>query len=773
MNLYCCYFDHRYASRGLAMIRSLKRWDASAVVWVLCLSEECHRVLSRVGEPAVNLLRLEELEQTYPALREARSNRNLIEYYFTCTPSLVRFVMAQSDEQDIVTYVDSDLYFFSDPQPLFAELGPHSVSIIPHRFPPNLQHLERFGLYNVGWMSFRNDPRGHAVAVWWQDRCNEWCYDVLEGDRFADQKYLDRIATDFEGVVVLAHRGANLAPWNLAGHSLSYRNGAIAVDREWPLIFYHFHGLRRVGKWIYIPGHFRYHAPFSRLVRVRLYRPYIEHLEQINEEMSQFFVAPTATLARYVSGEVGPGERIISSLKKPVKDALSIVSGEFLIVSARKRYVPTFTTDVSRAQMGNRTIENALSAPRPLRILLVHNYYGSSAPSGENNAVDAEAAMLRRAGHEVHTFTRQSDEIRDDGWRGLFHGGVTVTWNAVELVRFRRRLRAIQPDIVHVHNTFPLISPAIFWVMRNVAASVMTLHNYRIFCASALLLRDGAVCTRCLDESSVRPALRYGCYRQSRLATLPLAQSIAVHKAIGTWRSRVDAFVAVTEFQRDTMIAAGLPADRLHVKPNFFSGSPVVMDWQTRRDVALYVGRLTPEKGVEYLVRGWLEMGPTAPPLRIIGEGPLRASLEALAKSRGATNVEFLGTLAPQDVVGEISLAKLLIVPSIWFEGFPLVLLEAFAVGTPIAVSNLGSLPTIVKDGTNGLVFEARSPQAIAELVGRIWGNEALLAKLSAGARASYESRYTEDMNHRQLMEIYSLAMAQRNLKMRPATGFA
>jgi glycosyltransferase involved in cell wall biosynthesis len=772
MNSYCCYFDHRYLSRGLAMIRSLKAWDASAIVWVLCLSNECHEALSKVGESAVNLLRLADLEETYPALREARSNRSLIEYYFTCTPSLVRFVLRESRDEDVVTYVDSDLYFFSNPAPLFAELGPGSISIIPHRFPPNLQHLEKFGLYNVGWMSFRNDPRGRAVAIWWQDRCNEWCYDVLDGDRFADQKYLDRIATDFEGVIVLTHRGANLAPWNLARHSLSIRDGQIVVDQKWQLIFFHFHGLRRVGNWIYIPGHFRYKAPFGHLVRARLYRPYIRHLEQVNKETSAFFLAPSVTLARYVSGETNFAQRLIASMKKPVKDALAMLGGEFLLVYARTTHRPAFASDTGRADLDGQAIPDSQSARR-LRILVVHNYYGSAAPSGENSAVDAEIAMLRRAGHEVLTFTRQSDEIRDDGWRGLFHGGLTVTWNAVELLRFRKRLRELRPDIVHVHNTFPLISPAVFWVMRSVAASVMTLHNYRIYCASALLLRDGSVCTRCLDESSVRSALRYGCYRQSRIATLPLAQSIAVHRALGTWRSRVDAFIAVTEFQRDTMVAAGLPSSRMHVKPNFFSGSPAVVDWQDRRDVVLYVGRLTPEKGVEYVIRAWLEMGASAPPLRVVGEGPLREALERLAQSRGAAKIEFLGGIAPEFVVRELSVAKLLLVPSIWFEGFPLVLQEAFAVGTPSAVSNLGSLPTIVQDGSNGLVFEPRSPKAIVELIGRVWGDEALLAKLSAGARASFEAHYTEDKNHRELMQIYSLAMLERKRSMKTAMRFA
>jgi glycosyltransferase involved in cell wall biosynthesis len=163
------------------------------------------------------------------------------------------------------------------------------------------------------------------------------------------------------------------------------------------------------------------------------------------------------------------------------------------------------------------------------------------------------------------------------------------------------------------------------------------------------------------------------------------------------------------------------------------------------------------------MIRGWSEIGPSAPRLRIIGDGPLRSSLEELAKSRGATNVEFLGAISPEIAAKEVSKAKLLVVPSIWFEGFPMVLQDAFAAGTPCAVSNIGSLPTIVRDGENGLVFEARSPEAIGKMLTRIWGNEALLMRLSAGARTSYESNYTEEINHRRLMAIYSTAIARRN----------
>jgi glycosyltransferase involved in cell wall biosynthesis len=759
---YCCYFDHRYLARGLTMIRSLRAQDPSAVVWVLCLSEECFGALQAMAEPGTRLLRIADLEAAYPALAAARSNRSLIEYYFTCTPSLVCFVLEGAGAGSIVTYVDSDLYFFSDPAPLIADLGENSVSIIPHRFPPRLKYLEKYGLYNVGWMSFRSDARGRAVARWWQDRCNEWCYDVFDGDRFADQKYLDRIATDFEGVAILAHPGANLAPWNVGGHALSLDGDRLVVDRRWPLIFFHFHGLRKLGKRIYIPGHFRYRAPFGRLMRTRIYRPYAQQLHATAAETVPYMAAATAPLARYMSGRINAVERLLSRLRQPAKDLMALVRGEFVIVSRGRRSEPG--RDVAPVA------RSAALGPQGLRIVVVHNYYGSASPSGENIVVNAEIKMLREFGHDVHLFERRSDEIRDFGIHGLVHGGLTYPWNPIEVNRLKRLLRDLRPDVVHVHNTFPLISPGIFWAIREYAASVLTVHNYRMFCASALLLRNGEACTRCLDERSVMPALRYGCYRESRIATLPVAYSIALHNALGTWRTQVDALIAVTEFQRDKLVAAGLPLDRVHVKPNFFPGSPPMLPWESRR-AALYVGRLSPEKGIEYLLRAWLEMGAAAPPLRIIGDGPLRISLERLVKSRGASNIQFFGSVAPEVAVDEVSRARLLFVPSICYEGFPVVLQEAFAAGTPPAVSKIGPLPLIVRHGVNGLVFEGRDSGAIAELVRRTWGDEGLLRRLSAGARDSFQANYTEEINHRRLREIYAAASARRQEVMGRARG--
>ena len=238
-----------------------------------------------------------------------------------------------------------------------------------------------------------------------------------------------------------------------------------------------------------------------------------------------------------------------------------------------------------------------------MKILLVHNYYGSAAPSGENQVFEAERALLRQRGHRVREFVRHSDEIRGQGVWGAVKGACAVPWNPCSVVAIRRAVDAFQPDIVHVHNTFPLISPGIFPAIGHRAARVLTLHNYRLFCPAAIPLRDGRVCTDCLAARSSWPALRHGCYRHSRLATLPLAFSVALHRTLNTWTQQVDAFIALSDFQRQLMTQSGLPAARVYVKPNFYPGHPQPVPWPDRQDYAVFAGRLTAEKGVETLIR--------------------------------------------------------------------------------------------------------------------------------------------------------------------------
>lgn len=390
-----------------------------------------------------------------------------------------------------------------------------------------------------------------------------------------------------------------------------------------------------------------------------------------------------------------------------------------------------------------------------MRILLVHNFYGSGAPSGENQVFIDEKGMLEKQGHEVQTFTRQSDEIRSQGVWGALKGACSTPWNPWMAHDIRSKVDAFKPDVVHVHNSFPLISPALFHVIGNQAKRVLTLHNYRLFCPAAIPMREGQVCTECLDQESAWPSVRHGCYRGSRLATLPLAVSVALHRRLGTWTQQVDAFIALSEFQKGRMAAAGLPGDKIHVKPNFYPGNPVVMPWLERDHAVVFVGRLSQEKGVETLVRAWRAWGESAPELRVVGEGPLREKLQSMAVG---LPIRFLGQLAVAGAQKEIASSRLLVLPSEWFEGFPMVLREAFAFGTPAAVSDLGPLPSLVRDGENGTVFPAADAAKLLAIVRAAWSDHAKLEQQGRVARCDFERLYTEDANYRLLMKVYGCA---------------
>jgi glycosyltransferase involved in cell wall biosynthesis len=398
-----------------------------------------------------------------------------------------------------------------------------------------------------------------------------------------------------------------------------------------------------------------------------------------------------------------------------------------------------------------------------MKILLVHNFYGSASPSGENQVFETDKVLLLQHGHDVDEFTRYSDEIRSTGVFGVLKGAFATPYNPFMVQAIKKKVELFKPDVVHVHNTFPLISPAIFRGIGHQAARVLTLHNYRLFCPAAIPMRNGTVCTDCLDRRSVWPSIRHGCYRNSRLASLPLAANVALHRALGTWQNEVDAFIALTDFQRTTMVAAGLPEGRVHVKPNYFPGNPPVVPWAERGEYAVFAGRLSDEKGVRTLVNAWLAWGADAPELRIVGDGPLRTELERAA---AVSNIRFLGQLSSEESIRQIGNALLLLLPSECFEGFPMVIREAFAFGTPAAVSNLGPLPSIVNSGVNGVVFEPAVPQSLLATVRRAWQTPGMLEQLGKGARESFEKLYNEDANYACLIEIYEAAI-QRNAELR------
>lgn len=393
-----------------------------------------------------------------------------------------------------------------------------------------------------------------------------------------------------------------------------------------------------------------------------------------------------------------------------------------------------------------------------MRIFISHNFYGSSAPSGENAVFDAEKALLESRGHKVATFTRHSDEIRAQGALGALKGAFSTPWNPFSARAILGAVDSFKPDVVHVHNTFPLLSPAIFHAIGQGAATVLTLHNYRLVCPAAIPMRDGNVCTSCIDKQSVLPALQYGCYRNSRVATVPLAMNVALHRAIGTWKHKVDAFIALSEFQKSLMARGGLPLAKIHVKPNFYPGNPAVVPWAERQPYVVFVGRLSEEKGVHTLLQAWRAWGADAPELRLVGDGPLRAALELQA---AGLPVRFLGQVPFAEAQAQVANASLLVLSSECFEGFPMVVREAFAFGTPVAVSDIGPLPSIVQHGSNGVVFPPANPAGLLAVLQAAWRDQPALERMGRAARESFETLYNEDANYQMLMQIYQQAIEQ------------
>jgi glycosyltransferase involved in cell wall biosynthesis len=401
---------------------------------------------------------------------------------------------------------------------------------------------------------------------------------------------------------------------------------------------------------------------------------------------------------------------------------------------------------------------------RKTKIILAHNYYGSSAPSGENAVFEAEAALLQQHGHTVMELTRRSDEIRDQGLWGSLRGALSTPWNPFSKLAAENLIRRGAAEVFHVHNSFPLLSPAVFYAARKSGtATVLTLHNFRTFCAAGIPMRDERPCTDCLDSGSVRPALRHRCYRESLAATFPMAAMIWLHRWLGTWHSQVDAFIALTTFQKDILCSAGLPRERVFVKPHFFPNPPEVMPWSEREDKVIFIGRLRIEKGCHILLEAWRRWGAEAPRLEMIGEGPERPKLEETVARVGlGEKVVFRGQLPFEEVQVRLRTARLLVLPSLCFEGFPMVIREAYSLGVPVAASRLGSMPCLIEDGNTGIMFEAGDANDLLDKVKNAWKLTQRLAAWGEAARREFDGKFTAAANYKLLMQIYEDAVAYR-----------
>ncbi len=337
---FCTYFDSNYLVKGLALYRSLVRYAMPFRLWVLCFDDLTYEMLQQLSLPQVHPILLGDFENGDEQLLQAKGNRSPIEYYFTCTPSLILYILRKHPEVDVITYLDADLLFFADPAPLYDELSNSSIAIIAHRFPPHLKDLERFGIYNVGFLSFRRDQAGLQCLDWWRSRCIEWCYDRLENGCFADQKYLDDWPTRFPAVVVIQHKGAGLAPWNVPNFSLGLDDGQVLVDSQ-PLVFFHFHGLKQRGRWLYDPDLTRYRVRADSLLKRHIYGSYTRELYNIVRWLSGHVEQPDKQMGSIRGGSgrmVSKGGSTFRATARKVKgqlaDARMVLQGNLWVVVA-------------------------------------------------------------------------------------------------------------------------------------------------------------------------------------------------------------------------------------------------------------------------------------------------------------------------------------------------------------------------------------------------------------------------------------------------------
>jgi glycosyltransferase involved in cell wall biosynthesis len=393
---------------------------------------------------------------------------------------------------------------------------------------------------------------------------------------------------------------------------------------------------------------------------------------------------------------------------------------------------------------------NRLAAEDLPRVLVVHNYYQQ--PGGEDQVVRAESALLRSHGHAVRIY---SEDNRAIAARPPPRVALETVWSAPSARKLGRALREFRPDIVHFHNTFPLISPSAYYACEVAGVAVVqTVHHYRWGCPKATLYRDGRVCEDCLGKRIAWPAALHGCYHGSRPTSAVIGAMNAVHRVVGTWRARVDRYIALSDFQRDKLVAAGLPAALIDVKGNFVDPDPGVSG--RHETYMLFVGRLVPEKGIDTLLRAWRVVN-GAVPLKVVGSGPLAEAVSQV--SRDVPRVEWLGQCTPAEVQALMGEAAALLVPSEWHEPFGLVAIEAFARGTPVIAARSGALPEIVVHGKNGLLYPAGTPEGLLAQVRWAAAHPAKLPEMGRAARQTFERYYTADSNYARLVGIYQTAL--------------
>ena len=389
-----------------------------------------------------------------------------------------------------------------------------------------------------------------------------------------------------------------------------------------------------------------------------------------------------------------------------------------------------------------------------MRILSIHNRY--LIRGGEDQSRELEEKLLQEQGNQVDIYEENNNRVAEIG---KVRVAIRTVWSTESYQIVRQKLTENSYNIVHVQNFFPLISPSVYYAANKQGVPIIqTLRNYRLLCANSYFFRDQKVCEDCLGKIIPWPGVVHGCYRDSKLGSLVVVTMQTLHRAISTWKKMVNLYITLTDFTRQKFIQAGLPADKIVVKPNFVYPDPGM--GEGHGNSAICIGRLSPEKGLDTLLAAWQLLGGKIP-LKIIGDGPLSNQVrEAVTK---LPYVKWLGRLPIQEVYTLIGEAKFLIFPSQWYETFGRVAIEAFAKGTPVIASNLGNMSSMIESGRTGFHFSPGDPNDLVALVEYALTHPEKLRKMRFEARSEFEAKYTAQQNYHKLMDIYKLAIASKN----------
>ena len=385
-----------------------------------------------------------------------------------------------------------------------------------------------------------------------------------------------------------------------------------------------------------------------------------------------------------------------------------------------------------------------------MKILTIHNKY--KIRGGEDESRESEDVLLQARGHQVEQLIFDNSNINE---AHTFRVGIETAWSQSSYNATRRAIKAWRPDIVDIHNFFPLASPSVHYASKREGIPVVqTLHNYRLLCPGATFYRDGKVCEDCTKYTVPLPALFRGCYRSSKVQTSTVVGMITVHRLLRTWQRTVDIFIAVSSFQKRKFVENGFPENRIVVKPNFvLDPGPAC----SGGNEFLFVGRLAPEKGIQTLLRAMDHVGPGIK-LNIVGDGPLEMDVRAAALRN--PSIKYLGRVSQREVLSLIGNAICVVFPSEWYETFGRVAAEAFARGTPVIASEIGAVAEIVEHDRTGFYFKPGDSRDLARVMTLAFSKPEQLIGMRVAARREYENKYTADKNYEMMMSIYERALA-------------